>query len=538
MYKKSLLFILLMALFAPLATMAQDKANTDIQWNFRSSFSASTGRQHAIAFDGENIYTAAWSKSESVLSMFYKYDIDGNLIEEFDVPVGDTIDSDRYMRDMTYDGQYFYGCDYHTNRIWCYDLHNKILMGYIQTSLVYANNLGKELGICCYDPQYDAFWVGERATGNTPNLHLDLYLVNRNGEVIKTATPANLGGHTVHGVGYFTDEDNVNWLLLFAVEGFTAHVFKYNIEEDQLYTPYIFDFESTPGWGYACSAGGADVATYEGSSIFFGDVDKSPNLIGLYVLDDYTPVTPVVPEGDIFFDFNDGIISWNTIDADGDGYNWEIRTNWDDQSNPKSLTSRSVAPYTEDPLFPNNFLVTPYKLDCEEISFIANVQDISHPAEHLSVAVSTVSGTNPEDFEIIWETTMTAKGAGGWKYFDVDLRAYQGEEIYVAIIHNECSDQFMVNIDDITLYRTYNGVAEANINTVSIHPNPTTDRVLVESEHVVDSYELYDITGALLLRREVGSTNFDVDVRNLAAGTYVIKMNAESFVQTKRIVKK
>ena len=157
------LFILLAIAFAmPCATQAQ--ASRDM-WDFVTSFSCSTGRQHGVVYDGEYIYTSAWGKSSSVLSMFYKYDLEGNLIEEFDVPGIDN--SDNYMRDMTYDGQYFYGCDAHSNIIWCVDLHNKTLVGQINTSL-------SELGHCTYDPGEDAFWVGQRAVGNSPNLHLDL----------------------------------------------------------------------------------------------------------------------------------------------------------------------------------------------------------------------------------------------------------------------------------------------------------------------------------------------------------------------------
>ena len=262
--KKHLFLILALAFATPIAMQAQ--ASRDM-WDFINSFACSTGRQHGVVYDGEYIYTSAWGKSSTVLSMFYKYDLEGNLIEEFDVP--GVTNSDDFLRDMTFDGEYFYGCDAHSGKIWCYDLHNKTLVGQINTSL-------NELGTCTYDPDHDAFWVGERATGSTPNLLLDLKLVDRNGTVISTATAHNLGGHTVHGTGRFVDEDGTPHLYLFAVEGFTAHVFDYNIEDDSMDPNYIFDFASTPGWSYACSAGGAYIGECNGSICFFGDVDKAP----------------------------------------------------------------------------------------------------------------------------------------------------------------------------------------------------------------------------------------------------------------------
>lgn len=532
MFKKALLILLLTAFLAPMAVQAQDRGTSDM-WDFVNSFTCSTGRQHGVVYDGENIYTCAWGKSSTVLSMFYKYDLQGNLLEEFDVP--GVTNSDNYMRDMTWDGQYFYGCDAHSGTIWCYDLHNKTL---VNANKIVTNF--NELGTCTYDPVYDAFWVGERATGSSPSLHLDLKLVNRNGVVIKTASAHNLGGHTVHGTGYFTDENGLAHLFLFAVEGFTAHVFDYEIESDLMATNYIFDFSVTPGWGAACSAGGAYIGLVDNVQYFFGDVDKSPNLIGIYALGEYIPPVPVAPEGDIYMDFNDGIIHWNLIDADGDGYNWEIRQNWGDTENPYSLTSASVD-LIENPLFPENYLVTPWKLDCEQIVFNANVQDITHPEESLAVAVSTTDGNDPDAFTIVWQTTLTAKEAGNWYNFNVDLRDYQGQDIYVAILHTNSTNQFMVNIDDIILFRQYNATWSVGENTTvscSVYPNPASDLIQVESAEPVESYELYSITGALVLRSDVGAKDFGIDVSALPTGTYLLKMRSEGLTQTRRIVKR
>lgn len=517
--KKPLLLLLVFACLMPCSMHAQQQKSRDM-WDFVNSFTCSTGRQHGVVYDGEYIYTSAWGKSSNVLSMFYKYDLEGNLIEEFDVPGIDN--SDNYLRDMTYDGSYVYGCDAHSSTIWCYDLRNKVLVSQINT------NLG-ELGTCTYDPVYDAFWVGERATGNSPNLLLDLKLVDRNGNVIRTATAHNLGGHTVHGTGHFTDEEGITHLYLFAVEGFTAHVFDYNIEADSMDPNYIFDFSVTPGWGVACSAGGAYIGECNGSIYFFGDVDKSPNLIGIYALGDYTPTPPTPPEGDLFFDFNDGIMSWNCIDADGDGYCWEMRQNWGNAENPYSVTSASYDDLNDLILYPENYLVSPYKIDCEEISFIACAQDATHPTETFGVAVSTASNTNPDDFTIVWKEDMTAKSAGEWHYFNVDLRDYQGQDIYVAIVHFDCSNQFMLNVDDITLYRTYNGTADNATIKFSVYPNPSKGTVTIEG------------TGDLIVTNALGQQVLTYDIENqatltLPTGLYFIRLKNEKGVSVNKLV--
>lgn len=531
--KKTLLIALLMVLMAPFAMNAQE--NPKDMWDFVTSFSTSTGRQHAIAYDGEFIYTAAWGKSTTVLSMFYKYDMDGNLLDEFDV--AGVTNSDNYVRDMTYDGQYFYGCDAHSGKIWCYDLHNKTL---VEANAI--NTSYTELGTCTYDPVYDAFWVGERAIGSAP-FYLDLKLIDRSGTVIKIATqyafpPCGSSNYTVHGTAYFTDNEGSAHIYLFAVAGFTAHVFDYDIDTDQLNTSILFDFSATPGWSYACSAGGAYIGLVNGSQYFFGDVDKSPNLIGIYALDDYTPVVPTPPEGDIFFDFEDSMIHFSTIDADGDGYNWELRTNWGNYDNRYSLTSASFDDLTQTVLFPENYLVTPYKLDCEQIVFMAQAQDATSPNEHFGVAVSTTEATSSNDFTIVWETDLTAKEAGGWHTFNVDLRDYQGQDIYVSIVHFNCSNQFMLNIDNVTLYRTYNNLIENAFTSVSVYPNPASDKVVIESQVIVNQYNIYNIAGEKIFSATVNEKSFEVNVSEIPVGAYIIRLTSEGMVESRRFIKK
>ena len=342
----------------------------------------------------------------------------------------------------------------------------------------------------------------------------------------------------MHGTGYFTDEDGSHHLYLFAVQGFTAHVFDYNIDADSMSPNYIFDFSVTPGFGSGCSAGGAFIGECNGTPCFFGSVDRSPNLIGIYALGDYTPAPPTPPEGDLFYDFNDGIMRWTTIDGDGDGRNWEIRQNWGNTENPYSVTSASYDDLNDIILYPKNLLVSPYKLDCEEISFIACAQDATHPEEHFGVAVSTQGNTDASDFTIVWEADMDAKGAGSWHYYSVDLRAYQGQDIYVAIIHFSCSNQFMLNVDDITLYRTYDQVTDHGTEAVTVYPNPAVERLCVVSDEAVEQVEVYDMTGALLLRQAASGSKFSIDVHALPAGVYLLTLRTKDKVTPQRFVKK
>ena len=61
---------------------------------------------------------------------------------------------------------------------------------------------------------------------------------------------------------------------------------------------------------------------------------------------------------------------------------------------------------------------------------------------------------------------------------------------------------------------------------------------MIESEVVVNQYEIYSITGAMILSEPVDEKSFEINVSELPAGAYLIKMVSEGMVQTKRFVKK
>ena len=114
-------------------------------------------------------------------------------------------------------------------------------------------------------------------------------------------------------------------------------------------------------------------------------------------------------------------------------------------------------------LYPDNYLVLRQVPLGGVFSFYACAQDNNWAGEHFGVAVSTNSNTNPSDFTLVQEWTMTAKSAGAscpvtrsgnrtqgnWYHYTVDLSSYAGYTGYIAIRHFNCSDWFYFDVDDI-----------------------------------------------------------------------------------------
>ncbi|MBO4660742.1 MAG: choice-of-anchor J domain-containing protein, partial [Prevotella sp.] len=181
----------------------------------------------------------------------------------------------------------------------------------------------------------------------------------------------------------------------------------------------------------------------------------------------------------VTYDFDDGTLQgWTTIDADGDGYVWENTTQNTGQFDAQAGSTGAVcsASYINKvgALNPDNYLVSPKVTLGETFSFYAVAQDASYAAEHFAVCVSTAGNTDPADFKVLQEWTLTkARGnnavrakvtripvkaprnaplkvQGKWYQYIVDLSDYAGKEGYVAIRHFNCTDKFYMLVDNIT----------------------------------------------------------------------------------------
>jgi hypothetical protein len=85
--------------------------------------------------------------------------------------------------------------------------------------------------------------------------------------------------------------------------------------------------------------------------------------------------------------------------------------------------------------------------------FYASAMDEAYPAEHFGVAISTTVNDDPSAFTLLQEWTLSAKGdenrQGGWHRYSVDLSAYAGQEVYLAIRHFNSTDKFAICVDEI-----------------------------------------------------------------------------------------
>ena len=225
-------------------------------WDLMNTFYAAEAAQYGVVTDGQYIYTSNWGYA-SAAHNFYKYDMQGNMIEGFEIPGCGT------LRGMTFDGQYVYGVA-NANTVYCVDLNNHTLIGSFTTPY-------GAMRCISYDPVRDGFWVVGNWSGN-------LTLIDRTGAIV-TAGPAP---SSASDVAYYKDENNVEHVYCF--DNSNNMVWDYDIASNAI-VGTVFDFSVTPGFD-AGTSGGCHVGEYNGKVAFFGNLQQSPNLIGIYELRD------------------------------------------------------------------------------------------------------------------------------------------------------------------------------------------------------------------------------------------------------------
>ena len=195
----------------------------------------------------------------------------------------------------------------------------------------------------------------------------------------------------------------------------------------------------------------------------------------------------------VFYEgFDNGVIpaGWNNLDQDGDDNEWEIITpNMDDDyyTHSGNGMAASYSYNNGEVLYPDNWLVTPgitLTDDCA-LTFWRRTYNQHYPADHYGVYISTTSPTDISSFTLLYEETPTSSNYL-WEERTILLTEYANQTVYIAFRHFDCSDEYILFLDDIwvgqltyidvspsdlSLYASVNGEAIASTSVTTFNLN-------------------------------------------------------------------
>ncbi len=168
-------------------------------------------------------------------------------------------------------------------------------------------------------------------------------------------------------------------------------------------------------------------------------------------------------------------VGWKSLDVDGDGMNWGAYTVTSSNiahTGTYTAASASWDSQTELALTPNNWLITPglkVTSATDSVTFWIAPQDKKWPGEHIDVKLST-TGINQADFTTtLYSKTFTfADTLVDWHYVAKSLSSYVGDTVYVAFIHSNCTDMFMLKLDDVKGPATYISGNDLSVLALSV----------------------------------------------------------------------
>jgi len=242
--------------YSPMVANQQMINATEAIWDVLFSFNTSAGGYPGIETDGTYIYNCQWSGPN-----FGKYENQGGtwtLVTEFTIPGASN------LRDLAYDGTYFYGGSASTT-IYKMDFNTQTLVGTISTSGVSVRHIA-------YDPANEGFWTGTWTT---------MALVSMTGATIQTV---NTGLAGMYGSAYDDQSTGGPYLWIFDQGGSGVDILQMDIATTTL-TGVVHAATDIPGFASGDIAGGlaSDNANLvSGKFILLVNIQHSPNIIGAY----------------------------------------------------------------------------------------------------------------------------------------------------------------------------------------------------------------------------------------------------------------
>ena len=175
-----------------------------------------------------------------------------------------------------------------------------------------------------------------------------------------------------------------------------------------------------------------------------------------------TPDPTPTPGGDEdvlvgwYFESQSEVNEWTFVDKDGDGYNWD----WNELGEAPVAYEGAGCIYSHSfvnyfgAVNPNNWAISPEftipeNASSATLSWYAGPQDPDWTEEHYGVYVGT--GTDTANYTQLFEETISYSD---YKNTTVDLTAYAGQTIRVAFRHFNCTDLFILNLDQVEVFAT------------------------------------------------------------------------------------
>ncbi|MDR9448024.1 MAG: choice-of-anchor J domain-containing protein [Psychroflexus sp.] len=245
--------------------------------------------------------------------------------------------------------------------------------------------------------------------------------------------------------------------------------------------------------------------------------------------------------------FNDEDISdWTLYDEDGDGIPWGAVQVTDDMGNPEGTPVLRSSSWNGDPLTPDNYVVSP-AIDLSNASgnitleWVVTAADENFADENYTVYVTDAGNavSDVNSASISFNELVTDNGPGGLdnpytKTLDISSLA-GSSSVYVAFRHHNVTDQFTIEIDDVTV--TADNLSTDEFSRVNFEFFVNNDQLNLSANQSFDNINIFDLSGKQVMSQTLSSNDENVSIQNFANGLYLAKVKIGEQTKTFKFVK-
>ncbi len=125
-------------------------------------------------------------------------------------------------------------------------------------------------------------------------------------------------------------------------------------------------------------------------------------------------------------------------------------------------------------------------------------------------------------------SSFTYPDPGSWDFMDAgtaNISAYASDANYVAFVYNSTSsDASTWEIDNINILGVVGtGINNDKVKSLSLYPNPATDKVNIESTNT-GVVKIVSLTGKLLIEQPIASGNNTISISDLPVGLFIVEI--------------
>ena len=177
----------------------------------------------------------------------------------------------------------------------------------------------------------------------------------------------------------------------------------------------------------------------------------------------------------------------------------------------------------------------------DETSFVVTVTTLETPenvavtVEHVSGAPAVTLGDIEIDTDLQGTVTVYASLANaedGVNPLGEDYEITEDTVLYATVTVGECTTEpFMVTVDVVLDTERF------DMTAFSYYPNPVNDVLNLEYSENITGIEVYSLVGQRVISGQYNSNNVQLNLSQLASGTYMVKVSTENASKTIKVVK-